>query len=86
MSQAMFKTKSCFIKLWRFRKLSRFVLYLEQINRCHSLYFCTKLYIHILTMAVAFQFILEAEEDDNRPRLKQPRVFRDRYICTYAFY
>ena len=32
-------------------------------------------------MAAAFQVILEAEEDDNQSRLKQPRVFIDRYIC-----
>ena len=32
-------------------------------------------------MAAAFQVILEADEDDNRPSLKQHRVFRDRYIC-----
>ena len=31
-------------------------------------------------MAAAFQVIFEADEDDNRPSLKQPRVFRDRFI------
>ena len=34
-----------------------------------------------LTMATAFQVIFKADEDDNRPSLKQHRVFRDRYIC-----
>ena len=29
-------------------------------------------------MAAAFQVILEAEEEENRPRVKRPRVFRDR--------
>ena len=77
------RQKSCFIKLWRFRKFSLFVLYVGQINRCPSRYFCPKLYkhAHVLTIAAAFQVILEADEDDNRPSLKQPRVFRDRYIC-----
>ena len=77
------RQKSCFIKLWRFRKFSLFFLYEGQINRCPSRYFCPKLYIHVhvLTMAAAFQVILEADEDNNRPSLKQPRVFRDRYIC-----
>ena len=30
-------------------------------------------------MAAAFIVILAAEEEENRPRLKKPRVFRDRY-------
>ena len=38
--------------------------------------------VHILiARAIAFQVILEADEDDNRPSLKQPKVFRNRYIC-----
>ena len=32
-------------------------------------------------MVAAFRVVLEADEDDKRPNLKQPRVFRDRYIC-----
>ena len=61
-------------------------MYEGQINRCPSRYFCPKLYIHVLTMAAAFQVILE-DEGDNRPRLKQPRVLRDRYICfTIMFF
>ena len=74
------RQNSCFIKLWRFRKFSLFVLYVGQINRCPSRYLCPKLYIHVLTMTAAFQVILEADEDDNRSSLKQHRVFRDRYI------
>ena len=63
--------------------LRTFVLCLGQINRCSSQYFCPTLYIHVhvLTLAAAFQVILEADEGVNRPSLKQPRVFRDRYIC-----
>ena len=38
------RQKSCFIKLWRFRKFSLFVLYVGQINRCPSRYFCPKSY------------------------------------------
>ena len=75
------RQNSCFIKLWRLRKFSLFVLYVGQKNRCPSRYFCPKLYIHVLTMAAAFQVILEADEDDIRPRLKQHSVFRDGYIC-----
>ena len=77
------RQKWCFIKLWRFRKFSLFVLYVGQINRCPSRYTCPQLYIHahVLTMAAAFQVILEADDDGNPPRLKHPRVFRDRYIC-----
>ena len=54
-------------------KFSLFVLYVGQINRCRRQYFCPKLYlhVHVLTMAAAFQVIFEADEDDNRPRLKQ---------------
>ena len=74
------RQNSCFIKLWRFKNFSLFVLYVGQINRCPSRYFCPKLYIHVLTMAAAFQVILEADEDDNRPSLNNI-VFRDRYIC-----
>ena len=29
-------------------------------------------------MAAAFQVILETEEEENRLRVKRPRVFRDR--------
>ena len=32
---------------------------------------------NVLTMTAAFQVILEAEEDDNRPRLIKPRVFSE---------
>ena len=41
---------------------SLFVLSVGQINRCLSRYFCPQLYIHVLTMAAAFQVILEADQ------------------------
>ena len=44
---------------------------------------------NVLTMTAAFQVILEAEEDDNRPRLKKP--FKSvqgqvHLLYNYAFY
>ena len=40
--------------------------------------------VYVIIMAVAFHVILETEEEDaNRPRLKNPRVFRDGYIYLF---
>ena len=83
MSQDMFKTNIVFHQTLEIKGISLFVLYEGQINRCPSRYFCPKLYMHVLTMA-AFQVILEADEDDNRPSLKQPRVYRYRYMFCFT--
>ena len=79
----MFKTNIVFHQTLEIKGISLFVLYEGQINRCPSRYFCPKLYMHVLTMA-AFQVILEADEDDNRPSLKQPRVYRYRYMFCFT--
>ena len=43
---------------------------------------------NVLTMTAAFLVILEAEEDDNRPRLKNLECFQRQVhlLYNYAFY
>ena len=40
------RQNSCFIKHWRIRMFSLFVLYVGQINWCPSRYFCPKWYMY----------------------------------------